>query len=221
MSGTPAGDAQLPSVDLALHVGQMARFVMSPTLGPEFLATIARVGEALERSAVPHALIGGQAVFFRGYRRFTKDVDVGVGTSVREAVSALVRAGLRPLRGGRLIDPLSRVEVDLVRLPRVLLPRLAGAERLDLGGGVQGRVIDLESLVALKLKLGRLQDLADVVELLKHGARPEREVILRLARGLGEDAAAAYDQLLERARREAALTPIEDQDQDALAEDVP
>lgn len=190
---------------------------MSPTIGPEFLATIARVTAAL--AGTPHALIGGQAVFFRGYRRFSKDVDVGVGTSVRDAVRALVAADLTALRGGRLVDPSTGVEVDLVRMPRAILPRLRQAEVMDLGGGVRALVIDVESLVALKLKMGRMQDEADVVELHKHGALPDREVVLRLLRGMGEDAADLYDRLAERARREGEVLPIEFQDQDAQADE--
>ena len=177
---------------------------MSETIGPGFLKTIAKVTTAL--AAVPHALIGGQAVFFRGYRRFSKDVDIGVSVSVRDAVKALVGAGLRVVAGARLVDPETKIEVDVVRMPRAVLPRLAQAEVMDLGGGVRARVLDLESLLALKVKIGRVQDEADVAGLLKAGAKPDRGVVLDLLRRLGETGD-AYERLVERARQEEAQPP--------------
>ncbi len=186
-------------------VGQLARFVMSDSIGAEFLRTIERVTTTLG-AAMPHALIGGQAVFFRGYRRFSKDVDFGVIGSARDAVRALVHAGFELRQAARLRDPDTNVEVDVVRLPRAVLDRVRTAEILDLGGGVRAPVIDLESLVALKVKVGRLQDQADVVELLKSGAEPDRATVATLLGRLGEPAG-AYDDLVEEARREASTPP--------------
>jgi hypothetical protein len=199
-----------PMHPLSDEVAQLARFVMSPTIGPEFLATISRVTAAL--ASVPHALIGGQAVFFRGYRRFSKDVDVGVSTTVREAVKLLAAAGFRVVEGARLVDPATKIEVDVVHLPRAVIPRLRATDPIDLGGGVRARVIDVESLVALKVKIGRLQDEADVVELLKAGARPDRGVVVDLLKRLGEGSD-TYDRLVARASTEQAA-PLPSLDED-------
>src|SRR5438105_1491723 len=96
--------------DSQRRIAELTRFVMSETIGPEFLATLKKVSDALAGSS--HALIGGQAVFFRGYRRFSKDIDIGVGGSVRDTVRALVGAGLRSVEGARLVDPETKVQVD-------------------------------------------------------------------------------------------------------------
>ncbi|MCO5166481.1 MAG: hypothetical protein M9894_08965 [Planctomycetes bacterium] len=184
-------------------VGRLARFVMSDTLGAEFLETLRRVEEALQ--GLDHALIGGQAVFFSGYPRFTEDVDIGVVVPVREAAARLARAGFRPVQGARFIHPTTKVEVDLVKLPRCTIPYVKRPARVTAGPALELPVLALPALVALKVKVGRLKDEADVVELLKHGAVPDRDEVVRLLRSMGEPAE-GYDRLVRRAEEEGRAT---------------
>jgi hypothetical protein len=184
-------------------VGRMARFVMSDTLGAEFLATLTRLEAAL--SGLDHAIVGGQAVFFSGYRRFTADVDVGVLTPVRQAARRLVEAGFRHLRGGRFVDPGTGVEVDLVKLPRCTIPYVRQAVRVRASAALELPILGLPALVALKVKVGRSQDEADVINLINAGSIPDRAEVVRLLRSLGETAE-SYDRLVERAAREKRAT---------------
>jgi len=181
------------------RVQRLARFVMSDTIGPEFLSSLARIERALV--GFEHALIGGQAVFYSGYERFSGDIDVGVIRPVRDAAAALVKAGFRLREGARFVDPDTQVEVDVVKLPRVTIPYVKTPRRVDAGPGLVVPVLPLPALMALKMKVGRLKDEADVIELLKAGAVPDRDEVVRILRGLGETAE-GYDRLVLRAKTE-------------------
>lgn len=176
---------------------------MSESLGAEFLETLARLEAAL--SGLDHAIVGGQAVFFSGYRRFTADVDVGVLTPVRDAARRLAAARFRHLRGARFVDPDTGVEVDLVKLPRCTIPYVRQAVRVKAGPALELPILGLPALVALKVKVGRSQDEADVINLLNAGSIPDRAEVVRLLRSLGEPAQ-SYDRLVERAERERRST---------------
>jgi hypothetical protein len=184
-------------------IGRMARFVLSDTLGAEFLDTLTRLEAAL--SGLDHAIVGGQAVFFSGYRRFTADVGVGVVTPVREAARRLGDAGFQHLRGARFVDPTTEVEVDVVKLPRCTVPYVRQPVRVMAGPTLELPILGLPALIALKVKLGRSQDQADVINLLNVGSVPDRAEVVRLLRSLGETAE-SYDRLIERAEREKRAT---------------
>jgi hypothetical protein len=65
--------------------------------------TLRRSHEALRDAGVPHAVVGGLAVFLHGHRRMTTDVDILVSAPERPAVHrALQSAGL-VLRGREFI----------------------------------------------------------------------------------------------------------------------
>ncbi len=65
--------------------------------------TLRRAHAALEEAGIPHAVVGGLAVFLHGHRRMTTDVDILVRREERTAVrEALESAGL-PLQGGEFI----------------------------------------------------------------------------------------------------------------------
>lgn len=180
-------------------MSQLARFVMSDTIGSEFLETLARVEAALV--GLDHAIVGDQAVYFSGYRRFTADVDVGVVVPVREAARRLESGGFQRLRGARFGDPTTGVEVDLVKLPRCTIPYVKEPVRVRAGPALELPILGLPALVALKVKVGRSQDEADVINLLNAGAVPDRAEVVRLLRSLGESAE-SYDRLVDRAARE-------------------
>lgn len=180
--------------------GKLARFVMSETVGSEFLRTLARVERAL--AGVDHVLIGGQAVFFSGYERFSGDVDVGVIRPLRDVAALLQRAGFESRGGARFVDPETGVEVDVVKLPRCTIPYVKRPTLAKAAQGLDVPVLPLPALVALKVKVGRAKDEADVIELVKAGSVPDRDEVVRLLRSMGEPAE-SYDRLLERARKES------------------
>jgi hypothetical protein len=184
-------------------VGQMARFVTSDTLGAEFIETLQRLETALK--GIDHVLIGGQAVFFSGYERFSADVDVGVLRPVREVSTCLTNAGFVPVKEARFVDPRTHVEVDVVKLPRCMAPSVKEPRRVSAGPGLDVPVLGLAALVASKVETHRIQDEADVVELLKAGAVPDRAEVARLLRSLGRSSR-SYDRLVARAEQEKRST---------------
>ncbi len=180
-------------------VRRWAGFIMSDSIEPGILRTVEKVQRSL--ADVEHVLIGGQAVFFSGYQRFSKDVDIGVIRPVRDAAAALIRAGFAPVQGARFVDPDTQVEVDIVKLPRATIPYFKAPRRVEAGPGLTLSVLPLPALVALKVKVGRAKDEADVIELLKAGSVPDHDEVVRILRGLGETAE-GYDRLVLRAKTE-------------------
>ncbi len=133
-----------------------------------------RLVRRLERAGIPHAVMGGMAVFAHGHERMTNDVDV-----------LLTRAGLEQFRrlfvpkhyqqvagrSRRFLDKKDGVTVDI--LVTGLYPGrgepgpIAFPDPQKVGQRI-GRIqyIDLVTLVQLKLAARRHQDFADVVNLI-------------------------------------------------------
>jgi hypothetical protein len=142
--------------------------------------TLQKITHRLNELNIPYAVVGGMAMFFHGFRRFTEDVDILV---TREGLERLHREleGLGYVSvfpgGKNLRDVDSGVRVEFlitgdypgdgkpkpVAFPN---PDQAYIER----DGI--RWLNLPSLVELKLASGmtapgRLKDLADVQELIR------------------------------------------------------
>ncbi|MGE0707016.1 MAG: hypothetical protein AB7T09_03305 [Planctomycetota bacterium] len=176
-------------------------FLVTPGLPPTLVTALEALVDALD--GFEFALIGGQAVFLHGYQRFSKDLDVGVIVPVKQVAARLRERGFVPAGGARFYEPLTRVSVDVVKLPRCAIPSVKAPDRYPVGAR-SIPVIDLETLLALKVKLGRARDEADVVELLKTGRALDAARLSQLLRGLGEEPA-SFERLAERARREQEL----------------
>ena len=120
-----------------------------------------RVSATLTELGVPHALVGGLAVGLHGYPRATNDVDFLVGEEAFASTSP--RLTLREelaevVRWGR-IDLIAALPEDPVL-----------ADEVVQGGVDFVPVVGIEVLVLMKLRAGRLQDLADVEALVRAGA---------------------------------------------------
>jgi hypothetical protein len=149
--------------------------------------TLRRITERLTKLNIPYAVVGGMAMFAHGFRRFTDDVDLLVTRdSMNEIIEKLEGLGyvqppgtstkLRDTQSGVRIEFLitggfpgdgkakpvafpepSAVSVVIDGIPYLVLPTLV---ELKLASGMTGGV-------------GRLKDLADVVELIKTLHIPE------------------------------------------------
>ncbi len=139
-----------------------------------------KITQRLHDLNIPYAVVGGMAMFFHGFRRFTEDVDILV---TREGLEQLHREvdglGYVPLFPGskNLRDTDSGVRIEFLLAgdypgdgkPKPVAfpdPVQAGIER----NGI--RWLNLPALVELKLASGmtapgRLKDLADVQELIR------------------------------------------------------
>ncbi len=134
--------------------------------------------ESLNHNNVKYLIVGGYAVGFHGHPRYTKDLDVWVGTDHDNAV-LLVKAlddfgmaslGLQP---ADFETPDTFVQLGNEPNRIDIITTLVGVEfdkcfagRVDVRDGeLQFRFIDVESLKQNKKASGRLKDLADVESL--------------------------------------------------------
>ena len=142
--------------------------------------TLERITRRLRELEIPYAVVGGMAMFFHGFRRFTEDVDILVTPEGLDRLHhELEGQGYLPLFPGskNLRDTDSGVRVEFLVTgdypgdgkPKPVAfpdPQQASVER----DGI--RWLNLPALVELKLASGmtnpgRLKDLADVQELIR------------------------------------------------------
>jgi hypothetical protein len=167
--------------------------------------TMRRLARRLEKAGIPYAIVGGMAVNAHRYRRTTGDVDfllTGLGFSEfrrRFVDKNYLSVPRRPLR---FRDPVSGVTIDF--LVTGLFP----------GSGEPGpiaypdpeevcqtidkyQVVDLKTLIELKLAARRHRDFGDVVELIRFNKLDES-----FARRLHPSVRGDYIECLEEKRRE-------------------
>jgi Uncharacterised nucleotidyltransferase len=139
-----------------------------------------KITRKLEELGIPFALVGGMAMFFHGYRRFTEDVDLLVTPeglrTIHERLEGL--GYVPPFQGSKqLRDTEYGVRIEFLTTgdypgdgkPKpVAFPNPEGAS-VEIGGIP---CLRLPKLVELKLASGmtnpgRLQDLADVQRLIQ------------------------------------------------------
>jgi hypothetical protein len=148
--------------------------------------------ESLNARGVDYAIVGGFAVAYHGYPRYTGDIDFFVRqdrrnlTKVLEVLAAFgfplsmkVTALLKPDVMVKIGEPPNRIDVltsiDGVTFAAVWAGRVAG--KLD---GLPVAFIGRDELLANKRAANRLKDQADVAEL---EARPPRRRRLKKAAG--------------------------------------
>jgi hypothetical protein len=167
--------------------------------------TMRRLVRRLKRAGIEHAIVGGMAVNVHGYERTTKDVDVLLS---REGFEEFKRRfvpknyALRPGMKRRFVDRLNNVEVDV--LVTGLYPGsgrpgpIAYPDPHEVSTAIQNvPVLDLVTLIQLKLAARRHQDFADVVNLI--GANHLDETFQdRLHKSVQQD----FLECLEEKRRE-------------------
>jgi hypothetical protein len=158
-----------PTAEALARVLQFAR-PMDPTL-PAVDVALEEVRRLFERAGVRFKLVGGVAVVHHGYRRTTEDIDALVEASALEKlVPALAAAGFERVGESRLRHLATGVRIDLL-VAGSLMPRV-GAGTYPSPDDVppsarDTSVVDLPTLVELKLRSRRHRDIADIVELLK------------------------------------------------------
>jgi len=143
-------------------------------LDPDFREFIA----LLNNHEVRYLIVGGYAVAFHGYPRYTKDIDIWVDAEPDNAVRLMQAlndfgfggAGLKAedfLVPGYVIQlgyPPNRI--DLLTSIKGVGFTACYASRIKISvEGVEMCLIDIENLKRNKLASGRLQDLADVENL--------------------------------------------------------
>jgi hypothetical protein len=148
--------------------------------------SLRRITTRLDELGIPYAVVGGMALFFHGYRRFTEDVDLLVNADDLQRIHDALRGrGYVPPfeRSKQLRDAESKVRIEFLTSggypgdgkPKPIAfpdPRGAAEEREGFN------ILRLERLVELKLASGisaphRMRDLVDVQELVRAAAIPK------------------------------------------------
>jgi len=137
--------------------------------------TLQRIVKRLEKAGIAYAVMGGMAVFAQGHRRATNDVDLLLTEDgFKEFLKRFVPKHYKRLEGRprRFTDPKDDVTIDILVTGRypgsgkpgpVAFPDPAGvSEVID-----NKRVVNLATLIQLKLAARRHQDFADVVSLIR------------------------------------------------------
>ncbi|MBX6314132.1 MAG: hypothetical protein IRY99_14635 [Isosphaeraceae bacterium] len=137
--------------------------------------TMHRLAMKLEEAGIPYALVGGLALNAHGHRCPTDDVNFLLNQEGYERfLKRLDHEELDPVpdRPRRFIDRDNGVPVNLLITGHYPGPGKPGPIVYPDPGDVAViiediRVVDLPTLIDLKLAAGRFRDLADVVELIK------------------------------------------------------
>ena len=134
--------------------------------------------ELLNANQVRYLVVGGYAVALHGYPRYTKDLDIWIDMTPKNAarlIQALQDFGFGSLdlqaqdflEADQIIQlgyPPNRIDL-MTTVPGVRFDDCYAARIEVIVSGVQVNFIDLESLKKNKRASGRLQDLADLEKL--------------------------------------------------------
>jgi len=136
--------------------------------------TLRRLVKKLEKANIPYAVVGGMAVFFQGHRRATNDVDILItreGFEVFRQRFVPKEYDLVPRRARRFLDRSNQITVDFLvtgSFPGSGKPGpIAYPEPAAVSESLKDyQVVNLQTLIQLKLAARRYQDFADVVQLI-------------------------------------------------------
>lgn len=143
---------------------------------PDFEEFIA----SLHAKRVRYVIIGGHAVAYHGYPRFTKDLDVFVDPSPANAKR--FREALRAFFGGTppgyadsdLLDPKQVIQLGVAPVRIDILSKVSGISSFAVAwshrvnakfGAVSAHYLSLNDLIAAKTAAGRAQDQLDLIAL--------------------------------------------------------
>ncbi len=142
--------------------------------------TLYKISQRLAEHGISYAVVGGMAMFFHGYRRFTEDVDILVTRAGLDEIHAKLEGlgYVPPFAGSKqLRDAESGVRIEFLiagEYPGDGKPKpIDFPSPAEVSTNIDGiSFIKLPRLLELKLAsgmtgAGRLKDLADVQELIK------------------------------------------------------
>jgi hypothetical protein len=167
--------------------------------------TLRRLVKRLDKAGIAYALMGGMAVNAHKYQRTTADVDVlltpqGLREFQKQYVSKNYR--LKEGHNRRFLDRANNVQIDCLVMglfpgsgkpgPIAFPDPATVAEEIE-----KIRVVNLQTLIQLKLAARRHRDFGDVVELIRYNGLDEA-----FANQLHPSVRQDYLECLEEKRRE-------------------
>jgi hypothetical protein len=176
--------------------------------------TMQRITEALEQAGIPYAVVGGMAVLAHHYRRTTDDVDIlltAEGYAAFRRLFAQYGFAAVPGRPRRFVDQTSGITCDVLvtgRFPGSGRPGpIAYPHPADVSEVINDkRIVNLVTLIQLKLAARRHQDFADVVNLIRFNHLDEA-FLSQLHPSVHSD----YIECLDEKRREDEYEARQDQ----------
>jgi len=185
--------------------------------------TMRRVASSLEDAGIAYCIVGGMAVNAHKYRRTTGDVDfLLTADGFREFTSRLAVPGFERVESHarKFRDPATGVTFDILvtglfpgsgRPGPISFPDPSTvAERFD-----DLNVVDLPTLVELKLAARRFKDFGDVVDLIRQNSLDES-----FQDRLHETVRSDFIECLEEMRREDDYERRQDEAVDELRQDA-
>jgi hypothetical protein len=164
-----------------------------------------RVVDLFNANQIAYAIVGGMAVNAHHHARTTQDVDFLVRAEALTVIRRLVGQGLLQSEAGRsrrFLEPSTGVQFDVLisgRFPGNGDPGpIAFPDPIAVGQSIDDfRVVNLTTLIELKLAAHRYQDLADVVNLIRVNGLDDT-----FAERLHPSVRADFVECLEEKRRE-------------------
>lgn len=168
---------------------------------PKIQKTLKKLIPTLDELGISYVVIGGNAVYIHGYKRYTEDIDILVTKDGQQTImSHLFQLGLMPRFKNAetsFKDTLTKIGIDLV---------ISGKEKLGKGTypepdklqtvSHQGiTFVGLIDLINIKIESGRDRDIADVSELIKYLKLDED-----FYKKLNSDAQSEFRQIWKRAQ---------------------
>jgi hypothetical protein len=137
--------------------------------------TMRRTARRLEKAGIPFAVLGGMALNAHGYQRTTRDVDfLLTAQGLEEFRTRFVGKNYAPVQGRprRLKDKVNGITIDILVAGRYPGTGKPGPIRFPNPADVSEvidkfPVVNLPTLVQLKLAARRYRDFGDVVELIR------------------------------------------------------
>lgn len=160
--------------------------LLTDVVAARVIEAMEKASAALARAGVRYAVAGALAVGANGHPRATKDADFLVGDEAFEHHAG----GLVTLRPG-IPFQVNGVAIDLLTI---------APDEQFLQEALDGSFLEAPPLVYLKLKSPRLQDQADIVELVK--ASLDVTACRRYLQANAPDLLARFDELVARAQLE-------------------
>jgi hypothetical protein len=173
----------IPDPGFAERYEQLGRFFMGTS---DVHVALARVTQKLEELGIPYAICGGMAVNAHGHQRATTDVDLLLTAEglARFKEQSLGRGWLEKFPGSRgMKDSETKVPIDCLvtggipgdGTPRGVVFPDPAAVAVEIAGR---KYLSLAALTEMKLASGlsapdRLQDFADVIQLIRKNALGE------------------------------------------------
>lgn len=172
--------------------------------------TMRRLVKRLEKAGIPHAVVGGMAVYAHGYKRTTDDVDIlltRAGFAEFQKLFVPKQYERAPGHSRRFIDRKNNQSFDILltgMFPGSGDPGPIAYPNPEAVRETIQRIsfVNLPTLVLLKLAAHRWQDFADVVKLIQaHGL--DESFAKELHPAVRRDFLECLDECAEERRRQA------------------